>query len=105
MQDQIHLDITGMTCSACSARIEKVLNKMDSVEANVNLAMESAAVSFDKTIVSSNEIIIKIEKLGYGAAQKMEREVKDQHKEEELKNKKNKFYFSVLFSLPLLYTM
>ncbi|BDG35734.1 heavy metal-transporting ATPase [Parageobacillus caldoxylosilyticus] len=36
----VTLPITGMTCAACSSRIEKVLNKMDGVEANVNLEME-----------------------------------------------------------------
>ena len=66
MKEQLKLDITGMTCAACSTRIEKVLNKMDSVEANVNLAMESAAISFDTELVSGNDIINKIEHLGYG---------------------------------------
>ncbi|MFL6555238.1 MAG: cation transporter, partial [Bacillus sp. (in: firmicutes)] len=61
MKEQLKLDISGMTCAACSTRIEKVLNKMDSVEANVNLAMESAAISFDTELVSSNDIITKIE--------------------------------------------
>ena len=67
MKEQLKLDITGMTCAACSARIEKVLNKMDGVEANVNLAMESAAVSFENEKVSIDDIIKRIENLGYGA--------------------------------------
>ncbi|MGG3989887.1 cation transporter, partial [Bacillus smithii] len=37
-QKIVTLKVTGMTCAACSNRIEKVLNKMDGVEANVNLA-------------------------------------------------------------------
>jgi Cu+-exporting ATPase len=105
MREQLNLDITGMTCAACSARIEKVLNKMDSVEANVNLALETAAVSYDKEVLSSNDIINRIEKLGYGAKEKVQRAVKDQYKEEEYKNKKRKFFISVLLSFPLLYTM
>ncbi|MFP5115062.1 heavy metal translocating P-type ATPase [Bacillaceae bacterium C204] len=104
MKEQLKLDITGMTCAACSTRIEKVLNKMDSVEANVNLAMESAAISFDKEQVSSNDIITKIEKLGYGVRFD-EAEQKKQYKEEELKQKKHKFLLSVILSIPLLYTM
>jgi len=104
MKEQLKLDITGMTCAACSTRIEKVLNKMDSVEANVNLAMESAAISFDKEQVSSNDIITKIEKLGYGVRFD-EAEQKQQYKEEELKQKKHKFLLSVILSIPLLYTM
>ena len=105
MKEQLKLDITGMTCAACSTRIEKVLNKMDSVEANVNLAMESAAISFDKELVSSHDIITKIEKLGYEAKEKVNRNTKQQYKEEEIKQKKRMFLLSVILSIPLLYTM
>ncbi|EKN65602.1 copper-translocating P-type ATPase [Neobacillus bataviensis LMG 21833] len=105
MKEQLKLDISGMTCAACSARIEKVLNKMDGVEANVNLAMESAAISYDHELVSSSDILARIEKLGYGAIEKVEREAKAQLKEEEINAKRRKFLLSVLLSLPLLYTM
>ncbi|RLQ94228.1 heavy metal translocating P-type ATPase [Falsibacillus albus] len=63
---KIKLGITGMTCASCSARIEKVLNKIDGVEANVNLAMESASISYDSNNVIPEKIVQKIEKLGYG---------------------------------------
>ncbi|MFJ7725694.1 heavy metal translocating P-type ATPase [Neobacillus sp. NPDC097160] len=105
MKEQLKLDITGMTCAACSTRIEKVLNKMDGVEANVNLAMESAAISYDNEFVSSSDIVMKIEKLGYGAREKVLRATKQQLKEEEINQKKRKFFLSVILSLPLLYTM
>ncbi|MFC4183141.1 heavy metal translocating P-type ATPase [Saccharococcus thermophilus] len=64
----VTLHITGMTCAACSSRIEKVLNKMDGVKANVNLAMEKAAIEYDPTKQSLHDIQEKIEKLGYGVA-------------------------------------
>lgn len=60
------LDITGMTCAACSSRIEKVLNKMDGVEANVNLTMEQASVNIDPDKWTTEDIVNKIEHLGYG---------------------------------------
>ncbi len=61
-------NITGMTRASCSSRIEKVLNKADGVEsAVVNLATERATVKFDKDIISSEDIIKKVEKAGYGA--------------------------------------
>ncbi|MDP4549613.1 heavy metal translocating P-type ATPase [Alkalihalobacillus macyae] len=63
---QVSFDITGMTCASCSQRIEKVLNKMNGVEANVNLAMERANVQFDEHQVKATDIVNKIEKLGYG---------------------------------------
>ncbi|KQB93351.1 hypothetical protein GEPA3_1670 [Geobacillus sp. PA-3] len=64
----VTLNITGMTCVACSNRIEKVLNKMDGVEANVNLAMEKATVQYDPAKQSIVDIQAKIEHLGYGVA-------------------------------------
>ncbi|MGG3470122.1 heavy metal translocating P-type ATPase [Neobacillus pocheonensis] len=105
MKEQLKLDISGMTCAACSTRIEKVLNKMDGVEANVNLAMESAAISYEPELVSSNEIIARIEKIGYGAKEKMQREEKKQLKEEEIKHKKQMLILAIILSTPLLYTM
>ncbi len=63
---QLSLDVTGMTCASCSSRIEKVLNKMDGVEANVNLTMEKATISYDDDKVKTEDIVGKIEKLGYG---------------------------------------
>lgn len=62
------LDITGMSCSACSSRIEKVVNKMQGVEQmNVNLLKNNAHVTFDESVVDEKEIIARIEKLGFGA--------------------------------------
>lgn len=63
---QVNLGIKGMTCAACSTRIEKVLNKMDGVDARVNLAMENAAVEYDPEKVHIDEITSKIDQLGYG---------------------------------------
>ncbi len=105
VKEQLKLDISGMTCAACSTRIEKVLNKMDGVEANVNLAMESAAISYETELVSSDDIIARIEKIGYGAKKKMQREEKRQLKEEEIKHKKQLLILSIILSFPLLYTM
>jgi len=62
------LHITGMSCASCSARIEKVLNRLDDVqEASVNLAMEQANVEVRDNSLSEDEIITKIEKAGFGA--------------------------------------
>ena len=43
----VELGLTGMTCAACAARIEKVLNRMPGVRAGVNFAAETASVDFD----------------------------------------------------------
>jgi Cu+-exporting ATPase len=65
---ELSVDITGMTCASCATRIEKVLNKMDGIEANVNLAMENAKITYDEEKVKVGDIVDKIEKIGYGVA-------------------------------------
>ena len=68
MKKQI-LDITGMSCSACSSRIEKVVNRMQGVEQmSVNLLKNNAHISFDESVVDEKAIIACIEKLGFGAS-------------------------------------
>ena len=62
----VDLAITGMTCASCSARIERKLNKLDGVEASVNLATEKASVSFPSAL-SVADIVATVEKTGYGA--------------------------------------
>ncbi len=63
------LDITGMSCSACSSRIEKVVGRMDGVdEMSVNLLTNNARVTYDETKLDMPAIIARIEKLGFGAA-------------------------------------
>ncbi|MBI9109672.1 heavy metal translocating P-type ATPase [Maridesulfovibrio ferrireducens] len=66
-------EIKGMTCSACSSRLEKVINNMDGVKhASVNLATESLAVNFDKESTSVTEIIKTVEMSGFEATEKIE---------------------------------
>ena len=60
------LAITGMTCAWCSARIERKLNKLEGVEASVNLATEKASVTFPSAL-SVTDIVATVEKTGYGA--------------------------------------
>ena len=60
--------VTGMTCSACSARVEKVVNGLAGVEkASVNLLTESMEVSYEESKLNSAGIISAVEKAGYGA--------------------------------------
>jgi Cu+-exporting ATPase len=66
--DRVQLEIEGMTCASCAARIEKKLNKLDSVEASVNYATEEAAVSFDPARVQLEQLIQTVSAIGYGAA-------------------------------------
>ena len=63
----VDLAIEGMTCAACAARIEKVLNRLPGVEANVNFASEKARVRIDDGTVDLERIVTAIRKAGYGA--------------------------------------
>ncbi len=61
-------DITGMTCSACSSRVDRAVAALDGVnEVSVNLLKNSMNVSFDPAITSEKAIIAAVEKAGYGA--------------------------------------
>lgn len=61
--------ITGMTCAACSARVERVTNKLDGVTfANVNLLAGTMEADFDEEKTSSQEIIDAVNASGYGAS-------------------------------------
>ncbi len=106
VKQKTELNITGMTCAACSARIEKGLNKMEGVSsANVNLALEKATIEFNPSEIALADLIAKIEKLGYGAQQKVEEAEAMDHREKAIRSQKQKFIISALFSLPLLWTM
>ena len=66
--NHIDLKIIGMTCAACSGRIERVLAKTDGINyVNVNLTTEIASVDFAADKISDLDIISKIQKLGFGA--------------------------------------
>ncbi len=64
----VTLDLGGMTCATCAARIEKELNKVGGVAvANVNFATEKATVTFDPSIVEPEKLVKAVEGIGYRA--------------------------------------
>ncbi len=66
MQERYH--ITGMTCSACSAHVEKAANKLNGVEkASVNLLTETMDITYDERELREQDIVKAVEKAGYGA--------------------------------------
>jgi Cu+-exporting ATPase len=62
----LRLDLEGMTCASCAARIEKKLNKLDGVEATVNFATEQATVHCDSDL-PVEQLVATVESAGYGA--------------------------------------
>ena len=67
VNEPVVLAVTGMTCAACAARIEKKLNKIDGVSATVNYATSKATVLHENGSTVVDSLIKTIEDLGYGA--------------------------------------
>ncbi len=64
----VDLRLTGMTCAACAARIEKVLNRAEGVRAEVNYATETAHVEYDPGKATPQTLIDAVKRAGYDAA-------------------------------------
>ncbi len=98
-------DVTGMTCAACSARVEKAVSKLPGISScSVNLLTNSMTVDGD---ISSEIIIEAVEKAGYGANEKGNGENKkteaDKSDKKEEKALKNRLIASVAFLVVLMY--
>jgi P-type Cu+ transporter len=63
---EVRLDLEGMTCASCVARIERKLNKLGGVEASVNFATEQATVHCDQS-VAVDDLVSAVEAAGYHA--------------------------------------
>lgn len=103
-------NVTGMTCSACSARIEKNINKTEGIkEVNVNLLSNSMTVKYDEGVLKENDIIKVVVDTGYGASvadSKKSAAKSDDKKTDaqaEFKDMKKRLAISFAFSIPLLY--
>lgn len=100
------LQISGMSCAACAARIEKGLSKLPGVtEANVNLALEHARVEFSPAEVSVEDLIQRVRKLGFDASMKQTNEETAHNRNQEITKLKRKLILSIILSFPLLWTM
>ena len=78
--------VEGMTCAACSARVEKVLNRLDGViKANVNLSTNKAIVEHPSGAIEEETLVKAVEKAGYKA--EVEKEV-DRDREKELRERR-----------------
>ncbi|WP_449402824.1 heavy metal translocating P-type ATPase [Exiguobacterium artemiae] len=99
MSKTMELNIEGMTCAACSARIEKVLNRMDGVEATVNLPLETARIAVPEEM-DEQLILDKIKKIGYGATIKT-----TPHEQVQNRRMLYRFWIAAFLSLPLLLSM
>nr|WP_300003723.1 heavy metal translocating P-type ATPase [Tissierella sp.] len=100
--------IEGMTCAACSTRIDKALNKVEGIEkANVNLATNKASVEFKSGILSDEDIVQIIDKAGYKAEVEIDRDLdrEKELREKEIKSLKTSFIWSAVLTVPLFLAM
>ncbi len=100
--------IEGMTCAACSARVEKALQKVDGVvNASVNLSTNKATVDYASGSVEESFLVKTVEKAGYGAeVEKDENRDKDKDiREKEIKSLQRSFIIALIFTLPLFSAM
>ncbi|OEY04747.1 cation-transporting ATPase [Corynebacterium sp. BCW_4722] len=65
--EHIELGVTGMTCASCSSRVQRKLNKLDGVEANVNFSTETAVVDYDPAQQDADSLIETVRAAGYDA--------------------------------------
>ncbi len=103
-----YFTVTGMSCAACSANVEKAVSRLDGVEtAQVNLLTKRMAVSYNPDTVNADTIIQAIEKRGYGAFPLSEENTAQpsvrQADSEITDAEKKQFIFSLLFLIPLMY--
>ncbi|BCG56935.1 heavy metal translocating P-type ATPase [Paenibacillus sp. URB8-2] len=106
VKEAADFDISGMTCAACSARIEKVLGKLPGIAGvNVNLALETAHVEYTPGMITPQEIIAKVDSIGYKASLKEDRKETADRRGLEIRRKRSKWMISALLSLPLLWAM
>ncbi len=98
-------NVTGMTCSACSAHVEKSVKKLNGVKSvNVNLLQNNMHVDFDETAVSVDDIINAVVSGGYGASVAgKEQEKKDNKVDNEISNMKFRLIVSLVCLVPLMY--
>ena len=110
-------DVTGMTCSACSSRVEKCVSKLQGIDkVTVNLLTNSMQVEYDESVLSERQIVDAVVKAGYGASLHSEGQntrgnmqaaqsarSNGNIMEEQIKNMKMRLIVSFAFLIPLMY--
>jgi heavy metal translocating P-type ATPase len=99
------IPIAGMTCTNCSLKIEKTLNKMEEViQAKVDLISETAIIEFNEKQLDIKDITKKIESIGYSVPY-INNSIEDEFEniqKEELEKQKRKFWVSLILTIPIM---
>ncbi|MDX9916776.1 MAG: heavy metal translocating P-type ATPase [Gudongella sp.] len=100
--------VEGMTCAACSTRVEKMLSRVEGVvKANVNLSSNKATVEFPSGLIDEKTLIAAVEKAGYKATIQREADLdrEKQMREKEIKSLRTSFIWSLILTIPLFSAM
>lgn len=104
---KVKFDVQGMTCSSCSAHVEKAVKKLDGIkDVNVNLLSNNMIVEYDENVVNNEKIIYSVVEAGYGASISGKEKTltkKESNKEDNIKSMKNRLIISICFLIPLMY--
>lgn len=98
--------VTGMTCAACSAHVEKAVSRISGVQsAPVNLMLGSMTVTYDEKAVTEGDIIAAVKAAGYGASPASQTDQGQLRRDQDaaLRRRKKHLIWSVVFLVPLFY--
>lgn len=98
--------VTGMTCAACSAHVEKAVSRLSGVQsAPVNLMLGSMTVTYDEKAVTESDIIAAVKAAGYGASPASQTDQGQLRRDQDaaLCRRKKHLIWSVVFLVPLFY--
>lgn len=104
---RVDLSLSGMTCAACAARIEKLLNKLPMTQASVNFAAERAHIVYVPGVMEPENFIARIEKAGFGTKRLDDgiREDPNARRKALWQMERNRFILTALLSLPFFVQM
>ncbi len=102
---QTDLQISGMRCASCSARLEKVLNQLPHVQVVVNIATEKASVTFDAEQTNLDAVIATIEHAGFGANLVRDFAAERASRAAAFRHEQLQFVISALLTAPMLLEM
>ena len=105
---KLKFNVTGMSCAACQAHVEKAVSKVEGVtDVNVNLLANKMTVDLDEGVTNAQAVINAVESAGYGASEICDKENKTASPvaaaQDESKNMKKRLWRSVGFLIPLFY--
>src|SRR4030065_2626884 len=103
--DHTELQITGMHCASCSARLEKALNQLPGLSAVVNIATEKASIAFDPHHIDIERLIAAVRGTGFDAHPPRDFAAEKAARAAAYRSEQLQFVIAVLLTLPLLGVM